>query len=109
MNKRIELLLFFSFLLIFPSSVFAAKTHKVKKQETLSSLAKKYHVTVDDLKSSNNIVHNHIKKGDVLTIPARSENSDSQKERLHHTRSEKGMIFQESPGKQVFQQRNWRD
>ncbi|HEY6839363.1 MAG TPA: NlpC/P60 family protein [Geobacteraceae bacterium] len=58
-------------LLALPSAVFAAKTHKVKKSETIYSLAKKYHVSVADLKSANNLVHSHIKSGDVLIIPPR--------------------------------------
>jgi peptidoglycan DL-endopeptidase LytE len=55
-----------------PSLVFAAKSHKVRKKETLYSLARKYRVSVDDLKSSNNIVKNSIKPGDVLVIPPHS-------------------------------------
>ena len=59
-------------ILTFPTLVFAAKTHKVKKNETLSSLAKKYHVSVTDLKASNSIVNNRIKPGVTLIIPLRS-------------------------------------
>ncbi|HEY6873695.1 MAG TPA: NlpC/P60 family protein [Geobacteraceae bacterium] len=55
-----------------PAFVFAAKTHRVKKNETLHSLAKKYHVTLADLKSANNLVSNQIKPGDVVVIPPRS-------------------------------------
>lgn len=59
-------------LLVVPSVVFAAKTHKVKKNETIYSLAKKYHVSVADLKSTNNLVHNHVKSGDILIVPPRT-------------------------------------
>lgn len=59
----------------FPSFAFAAKTHKVKKNDSLYSLAKKYHVALSDIKSANNIVGKHIKCGDVLVIPPRSSNS----------------------------------
>lgn len=62
-------------LLIFPSLVFAAKTHKVKKNETLATLAKKYHVSVADLKSANSSVRSHLKPGTVLVIPPRSESA----------------------------------
>jgi len=51
---------------------FAAITHKVKKKETLVSLARTHHVTVADLKNANNIVTNHIKPGDILVIPPRT-------------------------------------
>jgi peptidoglycan DL-endopeptidase LytE len=56
----------------FPSLVLAAKTHKVKKNETIYSLAKRYHVSVSDLKSANNLVSAHIKNGDVIIIPPRT-------------------------------------
>ncbi len=60
------------FILTFPSLALAAKTHRVKKSETLYSLAKKYHVSVEDLKSANNLVSSHIKGGTLLVIPPRS-------------------------------------
>ncbi|GFE57841.1 C40 family peptidase [Geobacter sp. AOG1] len=60
------------FLMTFPSLVFAAKTHRVKRNETLQAISKKYHVSIADLKSANNLVHNQVKKGDTLVIPPRS-------------------------------------
>ena len=62
-------------LLSFPSLVFAAKTHKVKKNESLAVVAKKYRVSVADLKAANNIVHPRLKLGTVLVIPPRSESA----------------------------------
>jgi peptidoglycan DL-endopeptidase LytE len=56
-------------LLITPSLVLASKTHRVKKNESLYTIAKKYHVPVADLKVANNLVSTHIKNGDVLIIP----------------------------------------
>lgn len=55
-----------------PTLVLAAKTHRVKKSESLYSLAKKYHVSLPELKSANNLVSNHVKIGDTLIIPPRS-------------------------------------
>ncbi len=72
MTNNIRLLLLCVILLSFPSLALAAKTHKVKKNETLYSLAQKYHVTVEELKSTNNLVSNHIKPKDVLIVPPRS-------------------------------------
>jgi LysM repeat protein len=60
------------FILTFPSLALAAKTHRVKKNETINSLAKKYHVTVGDLKAANNLVGNHLKVRDVIVIPPRT-------------------------------------
>ena len=72
MANYIRLFLICVMLLTFPSLALAAKTHKVKKNETIYSLAKKYNVTVEDLKSANNLVSNHIKLKDTLIIPPRT-------------------------------------
>lgn len=72
MVNNTRLILILCIILIFPSIVFAAKTHRVKKNETLFTLAKKYHVTVEDLRSTNNLVSNHIKPKQLLVIPPRS-------------------------------------
>jgi len=63
--------------LTFPAIVFAAKTHRVKKNESLYSLAKKYHVSLTELKSANNLVSNQVKPGDRLVIPPRSVTADA--------------------------------
>ena len=55
-----------------PSLALAAKTHRVKKNETIYSLAKRYHVTVEELKSANHLVGDTIKPRLVLVIPPRT-------------------------------------
>jgi len=55
-----------------PSLVLAAKTHRVKKNETIFSLARKYHVAVDELKTANNLVGDAIKPRQILVIPPRT-------------------------------------
>ena len=72
MRNGLRILMLCVCLAVIPSLSYAAKTHKVKKTETLNSLAKKYHVSVDELKSANNLVSTQVKKGDVLVIPPRS-------------------------------------
>jgi LysM repeat protein len=64
-------------LLALPATSFAAKTHKVKKNETLASLSKKYHVPVNDLKEANNRLNSSLNPGDVLVIPPRSSSKAS--------------------------------
>ena len=64
-------LLLMAFSLSIPTAAFAAKTHKVKKHETIASLAKKYHVPESDLKEVNNRLNSKIKVGDLLIIPPR--------------------------------------
>jgi LysM repeat protein len=80
MKKGIKFVVICALVLIFPSVVLAAKTHKVKKHETLYTLAKKYHVSVADLKSTNNLVHNHVKNGEILIIPPRSTMAGTDRE-----------------------------
>lgn len=63
-----------------PSLSHAAKTHKVKKTETLHSIASKYHVSVDDLKSANNLGSVQVKKGDTLIIPPRTAKAETVEE-----------------------------
>jgi peptidoglycan endopeptidase LytE len=72
MRQSIKILVLCLVVLTFPTLAFAAKTHRVKKNETLSSLAKKYHVSPAELKSANNLVKNQVKVGDILVIPSRS-------------------------------------
>ena len=72
MSNSVRLVLITVIVLVFPSLVFAAKTHKLKKNESLQSLSRKYHVSVEELKAANNLVNARLKKGDVLIIPSRS-------------------------------------
>jgi cell wall-associated NlpC family hydrolase len=65
-------ILLLALLLSVPTVALAAKTHKVKKNETLASLAKKYHVSVTDLKNANNRLNASVKPGDTLVIPPRT-------------------------------------
>lgn len=76
----IRLILLCIILATFPSLALAAKTHKVRKNDTLYSLSKKYHVTVQDIKSANNLVNRHLKPGDKLVIPPRSVASAEDRE-----------------------------
>jgi LysM repeat protein len=79
MALRIRILLL-ALLLSVPSYAFAAKTHKVKKSETLATIAKKYRVSVTDLKNANNRLNSSVKSGDVLVIPQRATAARSSSE-----------------------------
>lgn len=76
MNRGFRYLVAAIFLAAFPSLALAAKTHVVKKSDTLYSLSKKYHVTVQDIKSANNLVGRVLKPGNKLVIPPRTIASD---------------------------------
>lgn len=57
-------------LLALPQLVLASKTHVVRKSESLSSIARKYHVSVEELKSVNNLSGTHVEKGARVIIPS---------------------------------------
>jgi len=76
MNRGLYVVIVTIFLAAFPSLALAAKTHVVKKSDTLYSLSKKYHVTVQEIKSANNLVGKNLKPGNKLVIPPRTIASD---------------------------------
>jgi len=57
-------------ILAVPQLVLASKTHVVRKSESLHSIARKYHVSVDELKSVNNLSGTLIEKGARVIIPS---------------------------------------
>ncbi len=58
-----------------PSNV----THKVKKGETMSSIAKRYGVSVKQIKASNSLKSNKVQAGQLLTIKTTAENNKKAK------------------------------
>jgi cell wall-associated NlpC family hydrolase len=60
-------------LLSLPQLVLASKSHVVRKSESLQSIARKYHVSVDELKSVNNLTASHVSKGARLIIPSHAD------------------------------------
>jgi cell wall-associated NlpC family hydrolase len=60
-------------LLTTPQLVLASKTHVVRKSESLHSIARKYHVSVEELKSVNNLSGTHVLKGAKVIIPSHPE------------------------------------
>jgi cell wall-associated NlpC family hydrolase len=60
-------------LLVLPQLVFASKSHVVRKSDSLQLIARKYHVSVDELKSVNNLTDSRVPKGTRLIIPAQME------------------------------------
>ena len=67
MAIRYSLLVLFVFLL--PVTAFTASKYTVKKGDNLYDLALKFGVTVQDLKSANDLKNNRLDIGDVLTVP----------------------------------------
>ena len=72
MIYSLKLLALSIIILSLPSLALAAKTHRVKKNETVHTLAKKYHVSVEELKAANNLVGDNIRPKLLLVIPPRT-------------------------------------
>lgn len=72
-------------LLLLPQLVLASKSHVVRKSESLQSIARKYHVSVDELKSVNSLTASHVSKGTRLIIPSHAE---SQQKKAAATRKD---------------------
>jgi LysM repeat protein len=70
MAKKRSILLLCLTLLAVPQLVLASKTHVVRKSESLHSIARKYHVSVEELKSVNNLSGTHVQKGAKVIIPS---------------------------------------
>lgn len=60
-------------LLALPHVVLASKSHVVRTSESLHSIARKYHVSVDELKNVNNMTGTHVEKGARLIIPSHAD------------------------------------
>jgi len=57
-------------ILAFPQLVLASKTHLVRKSESLYTIARKYHVSVEELKSVNSLTTAQVRMGTRLIIPS---------------------------------------
>ena len=52
-----------------------ASTHKLKNGESLSSLSKKYGVSIEEIKKANGMKNDNLRAGDNITIPAKKSSS----------------------------------
>lgn len=93
MINSVRICAFCMILLLAPSLSHASKTHKVKKNESLYSIAKKYHVKVADLKAANSLVGSHLRHGVKLVIPSsaaavadRNDKSDKSKASVYRVK-----------------------
>ncbi|MBC7962349.1 MAG: C40 family peptidase [Steroidobacteraceae bacterium] len=60
-------------LLALPQMALASKAHVVRKSESLHSIARKYHVSVDELKTVNNLTASRVGKGMRIIIPSHAD------------------------------------
>lgn len=59
-----------------PTPTTLTETYTVQKGDTLYGIARKYNITVDELKSLNNIVGNNLYVGQELRVPAIQTNDE---------------------------------
>jgi cell wall-associated NlpC family hydrolase len=76
-----------------PHLALASKTHVARKSESLHSIARKNHVSVDELKSVNNLTGTRIARGTRLIIPSHAARA-SRKARV----AEKTRIYRVAKG-----------
>lgn len=81
MAKNRSILLLCILLLAVPQLVLASKTHVVRKSESLQSIARKYHVSVEELKSVNNLSGTRVEKGAKVIIPSHPD-AQTKKQKL---------------------------
>lgn len=75
MVLRRSLIILFAILL--PATALAAKKYVVKKGDNLYDLSRKFGLTVDELKSRNDLKDNRLDIGDVLTIDDSVKDEDT--------------------------------
>jgi len=68
-----KLVLLCLLLISFVSKVEAAIEYKAKKGDSFYTIAKKYHVKIDDLKDANKVSAKGIKPGDKIIIPSQKK------------------------------------
>ncbi len=94
----------FAFAVFVPTySHSSSITHKVKQGDNLYNLAKKYHVTVDQLKALNNLRSNKLSLGQVLTVKTdatgdASPNTNSNKKKTTKKKRTEEIVTTENDG-----------
>ena len=110
-------LLFVMLMCIVSINLYAqTKVHIVQRGETVVSVAKRYGVSVDDLKKANPNVNNYFYAGMKLTIPAKKEISNQQESNIashsllvERKSSNKEMKNSKKDNRSVFSARNGLD
>lgn len=66
-----------------------ATSHKLKSGDTLSSISKKYGVSIADIKKANGMTSDRLRAGETLKIPAKAGSSSSAKSSSGTSKSKK--------------------
>lgn len=81
MAQARSILLLCILLLAAPHLALASKTHVVRRSESLQTIAHKYHVSVEELKSVNNLSGTRLEKGAKVIIPSHPD-AQSKKQKI---------------------------
>ncbi len=84
--KKIVTLFFVTLLLLWVSDA-SARTHTVKRGETLDKIAKKYKVRASDIQSANDMYNQTLKIGTKLEIPEKQKKGDRKRDSLSSSTS----------------------
>lgn len=84
-----SILLLCIMLIAVPQLVLASKTHVVRKSESLHSIARKYHVSVEELKSVNNLSGTRVQKGARVIIPSHPDAKNSKQKNVEKQKNYK--------------------
>lgn len=69
------------------SEEISTNTYTVKSGDTLYSIARKYNVTVSELKQANNLTNNTLSIGQVLNIPTNTINEEQPSNQIYTVKS----------------------
>lgn len=82
--KCLTLLPLFIILVFFASGSEAAIEYKVKKGDSFYTIAKKYHVSINDLKNANTTSAKSIKPGDRVMVPSQKKEASRKTKSTEH-------------------------
>jgi peptidoglycan endopeptidase LytE len=75
--RRFSILCFFFFFLFFIPPANSEMTHIIKPGESLYSIAKKYHLSTEQLREANELSSDKIRAGETLVIPEHLSQAES--------------------------------
>lgn len=72
-------LLVLLFVCFAPTCSFSSETYRIKKGDNLSSISKRYHISIETLKDANHLKSNALSLNQPLIIPTKENNNNTKK------------------------------
>jgi len=95
-DRRIVFLLGLVVLFFFcftPINSFSSEIYRIKKGDTLSSISKRYHVSVQSLKKANHLKSNALSLNQALVIPIKPDKDTGKSSRVSKSKAAKGSTY----------------